>query len=228
MVLPTLRGQKTATRWICSPQPETVPARIYFPVNDWLKVLDEKAIKGLEVIHATGPGKGMVFPKCKYGSAAGNILWVREKVRLISVSTGYSHAGVFKGETATFEYLADGTTITLDQWPERVKPVKVGQCISNGCFKELARIWIRTTEVSVVRLQEISWQDIQAEGLSTDLSGIDGIQDLEMKWKNLCVSKYGVALWNSNPWVYKIQYEVLSTTGRPELETELNSLCHEG
>lgn len=214
LVLSTFRGQKTHTRRICTPQPEPAPGKDSTPFKEWTKQMEEKLSKKLEVIHTSGRGAGLVFPNCKYGGA-GDLLWVREKVRLIGTASG-EDAGIIRGDRYEFRYELDGTTVELDHYPERLEPLKIGRCVSNGCFRELARIWLQNETVSAERVHDTSWEDIQAEGLTTEFSGIDGIQDLEEKWKKLWISMYGLGTWLKNPWVHVIKYKMVSSSGMPE------------
>ena len=81
--------------------------------------------------------------------------------------------------------------------------------------KEAARIWLKVTDVRVERLQEITVQEIQREGLLPDgyISQYATLtEDLFSKFKTLWNStikktdsdRYG---WNANPWVWVIEFE---------------------
>ena len=79
--------------------------------------------------------------------------------------------------------------------------------------KELARIWLEITGVRVERLQDISTEDCIAEGLSTTLREYDAEVNLRDQFQELWESTGGD--WDANPWVWVIDFKVLSTTGRP-------------
>ncbi len=79
--------------------------------------------------------------------------------------------------------------------------------------KELARIWLEITGVRVERLQDISTEDCISEGLNTTLREYDAEVNLKQQFKELWESTGGD--WAANPWVWVIDFRVLSTTGRP-------------
>lgn len=112
---------------------------------------------------------GKCFPlKHRIGEA----LWVREPAKVISTD-------IYKG-SITFEYETDGKKITLtDQinrfignfeespknWYFNKDWILKKQGIPNGCIREMARTFIRITNIRVERLNEISEDDAIAEGI---------------------------------------------------------------
>ena len=79
--------------------------------------------------------------------------------------------------------------------------------------KKLARIWLEITGVRVKRLQDISTEDCISEGLNTTLREYDAEVNLRDQFQELWESTGGD--WDANPWVWAIDFKVLSTTGRP-------------
>ena len=79
--------------------------------------------------------------------------------------------------------------------------------------KKLARIWLEITGVRVKRLQDISTEDCISEGLNTTLREYDAEVNLRDQFQELWESTGGD--WDANPWVWVIDFRVLSTTGRP-------------
>lgn len=93
--------------------------------------------------------------------------------------------------------------------------------------KALARIWLEITGVRVERLQEISNEDAIAEGVNRISHGREGYyysairnEQHPKNWtypdgafRELWESTGGD--WDANPWVWAIDFKVLSTTGRP-------------
>lgn len=108
--------------------------------------------------------------------------------------------------------------------------------------KSAARIWLRITDVRVERLQDINTEDIKCEGvlvpvtkeghilwslgerystysLAHELSKSTGKtnDDLAMfvHWAELWMNINGMESWKSNPWVWVVEFEVISKTGKP-------------
>ena len=84
--------------------------------------------------------------------------------------------------------------------------------------KDLARIWLEVTGVRVERLQDISEADALAEGARFELASIDSVRigataSFLSGFRNIWESTGGD--WDANPWVWAIDFKVLSTTGRP-------------
>ena len=79
--------------------------------------------------------------------------------------------------------------------------------------KDLARIWLEITGVRLERLQDISEADCIAEGSDRTNTNRDSIYYARERFKQLWESTGGD--WDANPWVWAIDFKVLSTTGRP-------------
>ena len=89
----------------------------------------------------------------------GETLWVREPARVFSSSDDVY---------MEYEYLADGLCDKIE-YPERfTNPLSkwIAECqgIPNGCIKEMARIFLKVTDVRVELLQDITFGDIIKEG----------------------------------------------------------------
>jgi hypothetical protein len=92
--------------------------------------------------------------------------------------------------------------------------------------KWAARIWQEVIFVKVERLHDISQDDAIAEGIEFDysegqqfknyLSGEFEYGDSRDSFESLWISINGRESWISNPWVWVVEYKVLSTTGKPE------------
>lgn len=85
--------------------------------------------------------------------------------------------------------------------------------------KEAARIWLRVTDVRVERLQDITEEQAEAEGLKDDVEYCKGktarahfIDLWNSTIKKSEISRYG---WDANPWVWVIEFE---RCGKPESE----------
>ncbi|RAH33216.1 hypothetical protein DOT37_02980 [Pantoea agglomerans] len=68
-----------------------------------------------------------------------------------------------------------------------------------------SRITLEITGVRVERLQDISEQDAAAEGASTELSLIG--EKHYLGYRSLWKSIYGADSWQSNPWVWVIEFK---------------------
>lgn len=84
--------------------------------------------------------------------------------------------------------------------------------------KSAARIWLKITKIKVERLQDISEEDAMNEGVEYewyDQSRNIKIEAAKSLFKKLWQVINGRESWEANPWVWAIEFEVLSTTGKP-------------
>ena len=128
-----------------------------------------------------------IKPKYKVGDK----LYVRETFRDAVISAAKS-----KRVLCEVIYKSDlGVEACLYKW----KP-------SIHMPKKLARIWLEVTGVRVERLQEISLEDIRAEGLIFTLECDGSIMRTEFKnlWDSINGKKYP---WESNPWVWVYEFK---------------------
>lgn len=160
--------------------------------------------------------------RCPYG-VPGDLLWVRETWGLdwsegyaIDLAVTYRADGeqrfAPKDAYAAFENLRRGQwrpSIHMPRWASRISR--------------------EVTGVRVERLQDITVNDIQAEGLKVlldDLDGEDGHVDGDwlsdllgsdvwrgmslpplLAWRRLWESINGEASWNANPWVWVVEFK---------------------
>jgi len=158
----------------------------------------------------------------------GDILWVREPAKVID----YIESNI----TMKVEYV-DGETKIIDI-PERfldengyIKAswIKNMKGIPNGCIKEMARIFLKITDVRVERLQDITYQDILYEGKNDPYADVYGTgwlenkatlispQDSEFKQISDWIIMWWINLWNKtsprsykwddNPYVFVYEFE---------------------
>jgi hypothetical protein len=158
-----------------------------------------------------------VFHHGKY--QIGDILWVREPAKVVSVT----------GKTMGFKYLSDGQQSTIEipskyykrhagyLFEEYAQWIRLRQGVPNGCIKEMARTFVKITDVRVERLQDISEEDILKEGIVMDriqsndcLDYFNNRRFLLSKWKTLwnSVSKDGYK-WDDNPYCFCYTFEVI-------------------
>ena len=198
MVRALLDGRKTQTRRVMKPQPKTCEGH----TPNWQsQILDWVGYKYSNrehwFCHTCGIGlhhideysaHGII---CPYGQA-GDHLWVRETwADMVCVAS--TEKGKGKGESnPIYKSTADSTELKILQghWkPSIFMP------------RWASRITLEITGIRVQRVQEISFQDITAEG-------VDDGQDIhyEELWDSINGKKY---LWSSNPWVWVIEYKRL-------------------
>lgn len=202
MVRGILEGRKTQTRRVVKPQPQLISGRFEFSGNQ------EDAWPEPQVWLALTPsGKfGLNRPpyyRCPYG-APGYQLWVRETwCQYIDVMSG-------KREDVRLAYRATDEM----QFPMKWRP-------SIHMPRWASRITLEVTRVRVERLQEISEEDLKAEGLALPSPYIGvgfGGEVIESEhidkdpwhwfaelWDSLNAKRgYG---WEANPWVWVIEYK---------------------
>ena len=136
---------------------------------------------------------------CPYGQP-GDRIYVRETF------SHFERNENFKEGCECF-YRADGECVALQPWRPAIHMPKWA-----------ARIWLEITGVRVERLQEISEADALAEGARFELASIDSVRigataSFLSGFRNIWESTGGD--WDANPWVWAIDFKVLSTTGRP-------------
>lgn len=181
MVLALLDGRKTVTRRIVKPQPQ-LEDRDFAPL--------------LPVV----PGKGGYKPHIRfadeYGTVAyepykpGNILYVRE-----TWAENPHINGVYMYRAFT------GVGMEPEKQDNAMRKMGLKWYPSVHMPKKAARIFLRVTGVRMERLQDITDDDIAAEGLEIGCY-FDELWDSTIKPAVRAV--YG---WATNPWVWVIGFE---------------------
>lgn len=89
-----------------------------------------------------------------------------------------------------------------------------------------SRLWDEVVAVRIERLHDITQEDAEKEGLQFDWS--EGKQfknytnnkfelgDSRQSFATLWEKINGKESWDANPWVWVVEFKVLSTTGKPE------------
>lgn len=154
----------------------------------------------------------------------GDVLWVREPVKVTKACND-----TLKME---FEYLSDGTKKIIDIPKKYLDEydfiknncflAKLNQLhydkeyvgVPNGCLKEMARIFLKVTNVRVERLQDISFpEDYEAEGsdefyVFNNPPYNNNENKLKEWWINLWNSKAKDSYkWEDNPYVFVYEFE---------------------
>ena len=178
MVRAILEGRKTVTRRVVTPQPPAGVTQLYH---------------GAAPGRWRSPGKD-VWVEIRAPYQPGDILWVRETW---STSDGSYLYRAWPGE---------GMEPERQDWAMKEMGLKWRPSIHMP--REAARIFLRVTDVRVERLQEISYADVIAEGVSyghAEYTKFRAVWNSTIKPKDLPV--YG---WDANPWVWVINFERIS------------------
>jgi hypothetical protein len=97
--------------------------------------------------------------------------------------------------------------------------IKNMQGIPNGCIKEMARIFLKITDVRVERLQDIGYDKISLEGFDVAYKDCSGLSYEERRfdwwidlWNKTAQKGYK---WNNNPYVFVYEFERVNIDGTP-------------
>ncbi|HCC2880301.1 morphogenetic protein [Klebsiella variicola] len=196
MVRAILDGRKTQTRRIMAPQPADDIERGIFPNPEaigWKSSLRHK--HGSTTAHF-----------CPYGKP-GDRIWVRETFQ--GPLFDYDLMDSYCKDPTPFEkpefcvYKADGVPA-----PEFYDADDELHCCWRPSIhmpRWASRILLEITDVRVERLKSISDGDAIREGCSTaDMKSGDCVADV---FARLWASIYGDESWNSNPWVWVIEFK---------------------
>ena len=140
----------------------------------------------------------------------GDTLWVREPVRIIEYSPVGNYGGSWNDEDFySYEYVTDGSICTSQEIPERFsmipKWIEKKQGVPNGCIKEMARIFLKVTDVRIKKLQDISLGDIHKEGFDPEKGFASPLE----WWIHLWDSNVGrLDVWTKNPYVFVYEFAV--------------------
>lgn len=209
MVQAILRGDKTQTRRVVKPQPEKIGGFTKFAWGAGTSENTMPVVAGFST-----------ESKCPYGKV-GDLLWVRETF----LELDRDHV-----ITERYAYKANSDADTEELRKDYVKagrPYKWKPSIHMP--KAAARIWLKVTNVRVERLHEITEEDAVKEGIDTTNGVPVGLTSHYVDYENsrncytspinsfqsLWHSINGKESWDANPWAWVIEFEVVSTTGRP-------------
>lgn len=222
MVQALLDKRKIQTRRLVSPQPST-----FVTALRWGKHISHCPDSCSEEDHV----KTFFNDKCPYGQP-GDLIYVRE-----TWGVG-SRPDPFVGSVDGFEFKADEAFIdeveSLPIYPcdgfDFGNYDKKGWRPSIHMPKIAARIWLQVTGIRVERLQDISQEDAQAEGMTTAPHRCPGWKNRLRDFKDCFICPFRLLWnqinganghqWDKNEWVWVVSFKVLSTTGKPSLLTE--------
>ena len=183
MVRAILDGRKTCTRRVIKPQPY---GKCTYPLGFVTDSTEKKEV-GCFGFGVDECGGSIQYAKPSY--QPGDILYVRETWK--NAPNGYYY----------YEDWQRNDIADVTKW----KP-------SIHMPKEAARIWLEVTNVRVERLQEITTNQIEQEGVETEYPHVLNGEEKQYAFQNLWNSTikksdldfYG---WDANPWVWVIEFE---------------------
>lgn len=166
------------------------------------------------------------YVKSTYGKP-GDLLWVRETW----LKFDQDHIG-------TYAYKANSDSETEEIRKDYIKSGRKYQWKPSIYMpKKAARLWLMVEDIRVERVQDITEKDAIAEGIvknngqflysyyidhngnSVASYGKSPLIAFETLWESI----NGKASWDPNPWVWVIQYRILSKTGRPSPDNILEN-----
>lgn len=240
MVKAIFNGQKTQTRRILNPQPENLIKEFelhnFETIEEWEigNVLEDESSGDFEIRKSNY--EWIADLKNPFG-APGDILWVRESHKRYRIENNYYFQ--FFDDFIIERYFKKFSIDQLKRWKLSGKKAK-DLIPSIFMPKEAARIWLEVESIRVERLQDISEEDAIAEGVGSGFQMNSGWPDYQhikngiceltqdtarMSYATLWDSINGEEGWNKNPWIWAINFKVLSTTGKPQtLTPELSTL----
>lgn len=228
MVKAIIDGRKSQTRRIMKPQLPPCDHTV-FKDADWKDEptrWSESAMLHVGKAYCSLCGAGTEYSKdhggivCPYGKP-GDILWVRESWSPKYVKGCLKEYQQHYQDIVPWIYKVDHPGQKQGYAAHPWKP-------SIHMPKDAARIWLEVTGVRVQKLHEISDQDVVAEGIDryvfTGSFSAEVYRDLTMQspgcaeakdaYELLWASINGQESWDANPWVWVIEFKVLSTTGK--------------
>ncbi len=152
-----------------------------------------------------------ILKYCPYGKV-GDVLWVRETFCLMQP---YHPEAYYFGYKDGFHSDSEASSKYDFSEPDKWKP-------SIHMPKEACRIFLRITNIRVERVQDITEEDAIKEGVidyedgtyknyftKKGLRAIDGVECLLAKgsFESLWCSINSIESWESNPWVWVIEFE---------------------
>ena len=191
----------------------TVEKPILFSAPMIMAILGDKKTMTRRVAKLNSAGRGRLRGRnwryddpdvtcaCPYGRP-GYLLWVREAWRTLPIYDARKPTDL--ATNTAIQYAVDGAVVNgpapADGWG-RLRP---------GMFmpRWASRINLEITEVRVERLQDISYQDVMAEGISgKDLfrAQVDAPEAFRKLWESINGNKS----WAGNPWVWVVEFKRL-------------------
>jgi len=190
MVKAILNGKKTQTRRIIRPH---IKNRKIKNIS-WGKFPGSKGENWI-VNYENDITNYFGYTKCPYGEI-GDILWVRETWAQLKKETGIRFA--YK---ASDKYPFGEKYIVKFKWRPSIHMPRVA-----------ARLFLKVKSIKVERLQDISEEDVLAEGIEKSIFPYQPMKPLFKKLWNSIKAKSGFE-WDVNPWVWVVEFDRMETQG---------------
>lgn len=197
MVRAILSGQKTQTRRVLK---QATGPSLSVDMSE-----DSPGVAELSWLHGAGPGhdveEEIARVPCPFGKP-GDRLWVRETWMDLT-GTGISHWDVATGKRARYAYGAESPPGSESDEARKDFGLKWRPSIHMP--RQACRLVLEVTDVRVGRLQAISEADARAEGVDPEMP-----DECVLAFQRLWESINGPANWDSNPWVWVIEFKVVT------------------
>lgn len=180
LVKAILDGKKTQTRRIIKPQP-------FDPDKDYGKYFKELPEQW----------------NCPYGKV-GDVLWVRETWGLREKNNGVHtfQEPVYKADWLDIQHIRVFESVTVDgeqtEITQKWKP-------SIHMPRKYCRLRLKTTDIKVERLQDITTEGILAEGVGNPSKSDKRLLDMWIHLWDSINAKRGFP-WESNPWLWVLKW----------------------
>lgn len=185
MIRALLDGRKTQDRRVLKPQP--------FPCADGWGCVDRNG----------APQKWLPCLPKLHPYAPGDRLWVREAWR-VDAEWDDCPPREFDGADA-IHYEADSEQ-RLHLWGNPFTPGRLRSPIHMSRWA--SRLTLLVTEVRVQRLQDISAEDVTAEGIPFESDALAPYEWSVSRFADIWNSIHGPDAWDANPWVAAISFTV--------------------
>jgi len=204
MVRAILSREKTQTRRVV----QNVPWRDGCNPN----FSQAKAFRNAGEFRIAGSEEMTTGFRCPFGQP-GDRLWVRETT--VDVERHGYLGPVYLESEEGYATLQGGLAPAPDDCTE-VEPHEITLRPSVHMPRSMCRLVLEITDVRLERLQEISEADAIAEGLTRTDSGswLPGPCDHpEWAFRQLWDQVHGATAWDSNPWVWAIEFKRVEMAG---------------
>lgn len=188
MVHAILAGTKTQTRRVVKPTPPPGAHLHNITCQSGYRYAADPAL----ILPAFDPNQGRVRWDCPYGQP-GDRLWVRE-----------AWQAELRWDWTAPRDIKRGSPIYFEFGDEAVPACAGKKRPSIHMPRWASRITLEVTSVRVERLQDISEDDAYAEGVKhSEHGGITARDGFRRLWESI----NGAGSWDTNPWVWVVEFK---------------------